>query len=224
MEFRQSIPALGSTAPDFTAMTTHGLLRLSDYKGRWLVFFSHPGDFTPICTTEFLNFTRNYDRFQALGCDLLGLSIDSNPSHIAWVMDILNFSGVLVPFPIVADRSGDVARLYGMLPGPQSYATVRMVFFIDPVQRVRAVLDYPYTNGRCAEEILRLLEAMQATDREAMYTPACWRPGEPMVVPPPENVEDAIKNQQCGEKCNCKTFYLCYDRPPGDRSGMNMSE
>lgn len=221
MEMRQCIPALGSMAPDFTAMTTHGPVRMSDYKGRWLVFFSHPGDFTPICTTEFLAFSRNYSRFQALNCDLLGLSIDSNPSHIAWILNIVDFSGITVPFPIVADRSGDVARLYGMLPSPQSYATVRMVFFIDPDQKIRAVLDYPYTNGRCIEEILRLLEAMQATDREELYTPACWQPGDPMIVPPPDNVDEALRRQQCGAACNCETFYLCYEQPDPNTTGRS---
>lgn len=150
---------------------------------------------------------------QIQNCELLGLSIDSNPSHIAWVLDIMRFSGVVVPFPIVADHSGEVARLYGMLPSPQAYSTVRMVYFIDPEQKVRAVLNYPYTNGRCVEEILRLLVAMQATDREKLFTPACWVPGEAMIMPPPEDAEEAMRRQQCGQACGCDTFYLCYKNP-----------
>lgn len=213
MDNRQCIPAIGSTAPAFSAITTRGPVSLSDYKGRWLIFFSHPGDFTPVCTTEFLSFARNYGAFQALGCELLGLSIDSNPSHIAWELDILRFSGVAVPFPIVADRSGDIARLYGMLPNAQSYATVRMVYFIDTDQTVRAVMNYPYTNGRCVTEIIRLLEALQATDREGLFTPACWQPGQAMIVPPPETMEEALKRQQCGQQCGCETFYLCMRQP-----------
>lgn len=218
MDMRQCIPALGSTAPDFTAMTTQGVVRLSDYKGRWLVFFSHSGDFTPVCTTEFIAFSQNFPRFQALNCGLLGLSIDSNPSHIAWILDIMRFSGVEVPFPVVADRSGAIARLYGMLPDPQNYATARMVFFIDPEQTVRAVLSYPHTNGRCIDEILRLLEAMQTTDREKLYTPACWFPGDRMIMPPPGSLQEAVRRQQCGAECNCEAFYLCYDRPAADTS------
>ena len=151
---------IGMKAPDFSAATTFGPIKLSDYQGKWVVLFSHPGDFTPVCTTEFLAFSKAQPQFEARGAQLLGLSIDSNPSHLAWVYAIYVATGVQVPFPIIADRTGEIARLYGMMaPDVSRQETVRNVFFIDPEQTIRAILVYPLTNGRSIPEILRLLSA-----------------------------------------------------------------
>lgn len=205
--------SLGQTAPDFTAMTTFGPVRMSDYKGNWLIFFSHPGDFTPVCTTEFLALTKNFSEFERLNCKLLGLSIDSNPSHLAWVNQIFLITGEQIPFPIVADRSGDVARMYGMIATDvSSTETVRNVFFIDPNQKIRAILIYPLTNGRCVKEILRLLEALQTTDKYGVVTPACWMPGDPVMVPPPKTYDELVQreNDPKAQNLECKDWFWCY--------------
>lgn len=201
------------TAPDFTAITTFGTMKMSDYKGRWVVLFSHPGDFTPVCTSEFLSFSQNAPAFEALNASLVGLSIDSNPAHLAWVNSIYLNTGVQVPFPVIADRSGDIARLYGMLaPEVSTTATVRNVFFIDPKQIIRAILIYPLTNGRCTAEILRLLQALQTTDEFNVSTPVCWQPGEPVMVPAPATYEQLVQreNNPTGSGLECKDWYWCY--------------
>lgn len=178
---------LDAEAPDFEARSTHGPVRLSDYRGRWLVFFSHPADFTPVCTTEFLAFARAADRFAALDCALLGLSVDSVYAHLAWISDIRARHGVEIGFPVVEDISMAVARAYGMLdPGAPGTATVRATVVIDPEGVVRASITYPMNVGRSVEEILRLVAALKTADAEGVVTPEGWRPGEPAVLPPPE--------------------------------------
>ena len=166
MEQVQNHLTIGMIAPDFIENSTFGPIKMSDYKGKWVIFFSHPGDFTPVCTTEFVAFTKAAPQFTALNAQLLGLSIDSNPSHLAWVNDIRLLTGLTIPFPVIADRSGRVASLYGMVaPDVSTQETVRNVFFIDPDQKIRAILVYPLTNGRNINEILRLLAALQTTDK-----------------------------------------------------------
>lgn len=203
-------PGLGDPAPEFTALTTQGVKSLSDYRGKWLIFFSHPGDFTPVCTTEFLAFTQRYQDFTDRNADLLGLSVDSNASHIAWVMNIYRNTGVEIPFPIVEDRDMAIAKIYGMIqPGVSSSATVRSVFFIDPNGIIRARMTYPLTNGRNIAEILRLLEALQTTDAQKVATPANWRPGYPTIQPAPTTVAGAMERLNSG--ANCMDWYLCYN-------------
>lgn len=203
---------IGMKAPDFTAITTFGNLRMSDYKGKWVVFFSHPGDFTPVCTTEFIAFSKAQPQFQAQDAQLLGLSIDSNPSHLAWVYAIYLTTGVEIPFPVVADRTGEIARLYGMIaPDASKQETVRNVFIIDPDQKIRAILVYPLTNGRNISEILRLLTALQTTDKYHVVTPANWQPGQPVLVPPPKTYKGLIsraENPQ-SESLTCQDWFLC---------------
>lgn len=209
--------SIGMTAPDFYAVTTMGPIKLSDYKGKWVVFFSHPGDFTPVCTTEFLAFANSNKEFENLNAKLLGLSIDSNPSHLAWINAIYQNTGVLVPFPIIADRTGEISRMYGMIaPDASNSETVRNVFIIDPEQKVRAILVYPLTNGRNIAEILRLLEALQTTDRDKVVTPANWVPGERALVPPPKTVEELMMRENESQKLNldCKDWWLCYKGLP----------
>lgn len=206
---------LGMTAPDFTANSTFGPLKLSDYKGKWLVFFSHPGDFTPVCSSEFVAFSQANDQFEQINTKLLGLSIDSNPSHLAWVNSIYEITGIEVPFPIVVDRIGDIARQYGMIsPDVSNTSTVRSVFIIDPDQKIRAILTYPITNGRNIPEILRLVTALQTTDAEKVLTPANWKPGNPVLVPPPNTYEQLTERKTNAEELGliCNDWYWCFKR------------
>ncbi len=206
-------PRLNEPAPDFEAPTTHGVRKLSDYKGRWLVLFSHPADFTPVCTTEFLGFSKHYDEFQAMNCDLLGLSIDSNYSHLAWVRNIKENFGIDVPFPIIADLSMNVASKYGMVqPGASDTAAVRAVFVIDDKGILRAMIYYPLTNGRAIPEVLRLVKALQTTDRYGVATPEGWHPGDKVIVPPPATAEDAEARMHEGYEC--VDWYFCKKELP----------
>lgn len=204
---------IGMKAPDFTAMTTFGPIKLSDYKGHWVILFSHPGDFTPVCTTEFIAFSEANDTFESLNTKLIGLSIDSNPSHLAWVNQIYLLTGIQIPFPIIADRMADVTHLYGMIaPEANNQETVRNVFFIDPNQVIRAILVYPLTNGRSIPEILRLLTALQTTDKCKVVTPANWQPDNPVMVPPPRTYDELSKraNEAQQMDLNCIDWFWCY--------------
>lgn len=187
-----SMPRINEPAPDFTAKTTHGPRSLSDYRGKWLVLFSHPADFTPVCTTEFMGFAQAADAFKALNCELIGLSIDSIHSHIAWTRTIREKFGVEIPFPIIEDLSMKVATAYGMIhPGASDTAAVRATFVIDPEGVIRAMVYYPMSNGRSIAEFVRLVKALQTSDRYKVATPEGWQPGEDVIVPPPATVEAA---------------------------------
>ena len=189
-----AMPQLNKPAPRFEANTTAGRRALEDYRGRWLVLFSHPADFTPVCTTEFIAFAKAHNKFQALNCDLLGLSIDSNFAHVAWVRNIEEKFGVKIPFPIIEDLSMKVAGAYGMIqPGASDTSAVRATFFIDPESSLRAMVYYPMSNGRSVDEFLRLLEALQTSDAHGVATPENWRRGEKVIVPPPQTAEEAEK-------------------------------
>lgn len=185
-------PQLNRPAPDFNALTTDGQKTLADYKGKWLVLFSHPADFTPVCTTEFIAFANKADEFRAKGAELLGLSIDSVHSHIAWMRNIKENFGVEITFPIIADLSMDVAKSYGMVqPGASDTSAVRATFIIDPEGILRAMVYYPMSNGRSVDEFLRLLDALQTSDANSCATPENWKVGEPVIVPPPKTSADA---------------------------------
>jgi len=172
------LPRLNEPAPPFEAVTTHGTLNLSDFEGRWLILFSHPADFTPVCTTEFLAFAEIFPDLQKRGTDLLGLSIDSVFSHIAWVRNIEEKTGVKIPFPVIADLNKEVASKYGMLmPGESKTETSRCVFFIDPKGILRAMIYYPLSLGRNMQEILRVIDALQTATANGVATPANWKPG-----------------------------------------------
>src|SRR5881392_1047689 len=165
----QSLPRLNEPAPDFKAISTQGEISLSQFKGKWVVLFSHPADFTPVCTTEFVEFARRYDEFERLNAQLIGLSIDSIYAHIAWIRNIEQNFGVQIKFPVVADLDTKVAQTFGMIhPGAASTATVRCVFLIDDKGIVRAMIYYPLTNGRNIDEILRLVTALQTTDKNSV--------------------------------------------------------
>jgi len=202
------IPRIGDMAPLFEAETTFGPLRLEDFRDSWLVFFSHPADFTPVCTTEFVAFAKCYNKFQEIGAELLGLSIDSIFSHIGWVRNIEDTFKLKIPFPIVADVDARVARLYGMImPGDSTTETSRCVFVIDPAGKIRATVYYPLTTGRNVDEILRLVTALQTADKHTVATPVNWRPGEPVIVPPPRTQEAA--DERIREGYTCRDWYFC---------------
>ena len=202
------LPRLGEKAPDFEAVTTQGTLRLSDFKGGWLVLFSHPADFTPVCTTEFIAFSEIFDELKKRSTQLLGLSVDSASSHIAWIRNIEEKMGVKIPFPIIADLDKKVGTLYGMIhPGQSKTEAVRCVFVIDPDGIVRAMIYYPLSTGRNMSEILRLLDALQTVDKYKVATPANWKPGEPVIVPPPKTQEEAEERLKQGY--DCKDWYFC---------------
>ncbi len=203
-----TFPQLNKPAPDFETKTTHGIKKLSDYKGRWLVLFSHPADFTPVCTTEFMAFAKHHEDFLALDTDLLGLSIDSYYSHIAWMRNIKDNFGVEIKFPIIEDLSMQVAKAYGMIhPGAADTSAVRATFIIDPEGILRAMVYYPMTNGRSIPEFLRLVKALQTSDAHKIATPEGWQPGDKVIVPPPQDAEAAEARQN--EGYDCTDWYFC---------------
>ena len=206
---------IGMKAPEFEAETTMGKISLSDYKGKWLVFFSHPGDFTPICTTEIIAFSKANTYFEKINISLLGLSLDSNPSHLAWIYEIYKMTGIVVPFPIIADRNGIVARKYGMISNDVSTSeTVRNVFIIDDKGIVRLILVYPLNVGRCIPEILRAVEALQTVDESEGATPANWMPCEKIIKPIPKTFKELMeRNEELQKNKDGMSWYLTYKTP-----------
>ena len=185
-------PRLNEPAPAFNAMTTDGRKTLDDYKGKWLILFSHPADFTPVCTTEFMAFAKKQPEFDAMNTALLGLSIDSHHSHIAWMLNIKEKFGVEIGFPIIADLDMKVAQSYGMIqPGASDTAAVRATFVIDPEGVLRAMVYYPMNAGRSVAEIHRLLVALQTADENSCAMPEGWVPGQEVIVPSPSTPEGA---------------------------------
>ncbi|MBC6491937.1 peroxiredoxin [Flavihumibacter stibioxidans] len=185
------MPRIGDKAPEFEAVTTTGKLKFSDYnKGSWVILFSHPADFTPVCTTELSAFAQDKEFFAAKNTKLIGLSIDSIHSHIAWVNAVQEKTGILFEFPIIADIDMKVAKLYGMLqPGESETAAVRAVFIIDPEGSVRLIMYYPLNIGRNMEEIKRALVALQTASENSVACPVNWKPGDKVIVPAPKTVE-----------------------------------
>ena len=179
-------------APEFTARSTRGLVKLSDYRGRWLLLFSHPADFTSVCTSEFIAFAKAAPEFERLKCALLGLSVDSLYAHLAWLQDIETRFGVRVDFPLIEDSGMAIARAYGMLDRHSSgSATVRATYVIDASGIIRAIVWYPMTVGRSVAELLRLIEALQTSDREQALTPEGWKVGDKLMEPAAASLDDA---------------------------------
>ena len=203
------IPRIGDPAPDFKAMTTQGEIQFSDWqKGSWVVLFSHPADFTPVCSTELVEFARRHDDFAKRNTKLIGLSIDSIHSHLAWRENLRQIMDTEIPYPLIADLSTDVAQKYGMIhPGAAATATVRAVFVIDPKRIVRALVYYPMNVGRNVDEIARLVEALQTADTNACATPVNWKPGEKVIVPPPKTVAE-VKERDSHKDYERYDFYL----------------
>ncbi len=200
---------LNGPAPDFEANSTQGTIKLSEYgKGKWILLFSHPADFTPVCTTEFVEFAKLAPEFDRRGVKLLGNSVDSVYSHIAWIRNIEEKFGVKIAFPVIADLDQKVSRLYGMLHTPSSVtATVRCVYFIDPKLTVRAMIYYPLNVGRSFDEILRVCDALQTVDRELVACPANWRPGQDVIVPAPVTY-DAAEERARTKNLEVKDWYF----------------
>lgn len=201
---------LGDKAPNFEAITTRGKIEFSEFnKGSWVVLFSHPADFTPVCTTEFSAFAMKQDEFAKRNVKLLGLSIDSVYSHIAWVKDIENTFEVKINFPVIADLSAEVASLYNMIHPPVSDVhAIRCVYIIDPKGVIRFVVNYPLGVGRNIGEIIRTIDAIQLVDKEGIATPANWDIGEEVIIPPPLTMQESEQREH--EKHDtCHNWYLC---------------
>lgn len=214
-----SMPLIGDDAPKFKARTTQGEINFpDDYKGKWVILFSHPADFTPVCTTEFMTFASMQKEFQDLNCELIGLSIDSIYAHIAWLRTIkekIEYKGmknVEVMFPVIEDLRMDVAKKFGMVqPNASTTQAVRAVFLIDPKAKIRAILYYPLSNGRNMDEIKRLLIAMQKSDSEQVATPANWMPGEDVIIPPPGSCGIAKERMEKKEEGKyCLDWFMCF--------------
>lgn len=201
---------IGQKAPEFNAITTCGEVCLNDYKGKWLVLFSHPGDFTPVCTTEMIAFTRAHTYFKELNTELLGLSIDSNASHLAWIYDIYCKTGIQISFPIIADRNGEIARKYGMISNDISNTeTVRNVYIIDDKGIIRAIFIYPMNIGRFIPEIIRTIQALQVSECSKGMTAANWIPNQPIIMPIPKTYcELQERTNQIREDRNGISWYL----------------
>jgi len=205
----KSLPRIGSKAPDFEVETTHGTIRLSDYKGSWVILFSHPADFTPVCTTEFIGFQKIYPQLRELNTELLGLSIDSVSSHISWVRNIKENFDVEIEFPVIADLNKEVAEKYGMImPEDSSTETSRAVFVIDDKQIVRAIIYYPLSTGRNMDEMVRVVTALQTSDEHSVATPADWKKGDKVLIPPASTTELAEERVK-DDSMECVDWYFC---------------
>ncbi len=213
-----SMPRIGDVAPSFKAVTTQGEINFpKDYEGKWIILFSHPADFTPVCTSEFMTFAKRAPEFSALNCQLVGLSIDGLYSHIAWlrtIKDKIEFKGMKnmeVTFPLIEDITMEVAKKYGMIqPGESSTKAVRAVFFIDPKGIVRALIYYPLSMGRNFDELKRALIAMQTADAYNIATPADWQPGDDVIVPPAGSCGVAKERMETNEEgLTCSDWFFC---------------
>ncbi len=205
------MPLIGEKAPSFKAKTTHGTISFpEDYKGKWVVLFSHPADFTPVCTTEFYAFQRRYDEFKKLNVELIGLSIDQVFSHIKWVEWIKEKLGVEIKFPIIADDLGNIAKLYGMIHPGKGTNTVRAVFIIDPNGIIRAILYYPQEVGRNIDEILRVVKALQVSDKNGVALPANWPNneliGSKVIIPPATSEKEAKERLEKAKKKEIEAY------------------
>lgn len=217
------LPLIGDKVPAFRAETTQGEINFpEDFKGHWVVFFSHPADFTPVCTTEFMTFATMEPEFEKLNCKLLGLSIDSTHSHIAWLRTIqekIEYNGmqnVEINFPVISDLTMEISKAFGMLqPSASNTQAVRAVFIIDPESTVRAILYYPQSNGRNMREVKRLVEAMQLSDNHQIATPANWEPGDDVIVPPPGSCGMAKERMQTKDPdVKCLDWFMCLKKCP----------
>lgn len=208
-----ALPRLNAPAPPFTAKSTKGDISLEQFKGQWVVLFSHPADFTPVCTTEFVELAKLQEEFKKRGVQLIGVSVDSIYSHLAWIRNIEQHFGVKIDFPVIADLDMKVAQAYGMIhPGASDTSTVRCVFVIDPDQNIRAMIYYPLTTGRNIDEIVRLVDALQLNTRAKVSTPANWRPGDKVIIPAPVTQEDADKRAAAGFEYT--DWYFCKAEQP----------
>lgn len=224
-EENYKMPLIGDKAPSFTAETTQGKISFpEDFKGKWVILFSHPADFTPVCTTEFMTFASMDEEFKKLNCQLIGLSIDSTHSHIAWLRTIkekIEFNGmkdVEVNFPVISDLSMEVAKAFGMLhPNVSTTSAVRAVFIIDPKGVVRTILYYPASTGRNMQEIKRILIALQMAEKHGIATPANWKPGDDVIIPAPGSCGSAKERVASnGKGVKVLDWFLTFKECPKD--------
>lgn len=219
-ELQNRMPLIGDEAPAFIATTTQGVINFpADYKGKWVILFSHPADFTPVCTTEFMTFASMLEEFKALNTELVGLSVDSLYAHIAWLRKIQelewkNFKHVNVTFPLIEDIKMDVAKKYGMIqPNASGTQAVRAVFVIDPKGKIRTILYYPLSTGRNFDEIKRIILALQKADKDGVATPADWRPGDDTIVPTAGSCGTAKERMESrDENTYCLDWFLCFKK------------
>ena len=219
---KNKLPLIGDRAPSFNARSTQGWINFPlAYRGSWVIFFSHPADFTPVCTTEFMTFESMQEEFEKLNTILLSLSVDSVKSHLAWIKDIkekIDYNGMSdidINFPVIDDIEGKVAKKYGMIqPNADDTKAVRAVFIIDPESIIRAILYYPQTTGRNIDEIKRLLVALQTSDRFKVATPANWEAGSEVIIPAPANKQEAIERLENMDNINCYDWFLCFKDLP----------
>jgi len=209
----ETMPLIGDYAPEFRAYTTQGAIHFPyDFKGRWIVFFSHPGDFTPVCTSEFIAFERAREEFEALNAALVGLSADNVNSHNKWIEAIEEkcLCETKIGFPLIDDEKLEISKLYGMIhPQADNTKTVRAVFIIDPKGIIRAILYYPMTCGRYIPEIIRLLTALQVCDGFDVATPANWQAGDDVIIPVDQKAYELSKEKQDEQGIHCHDWYLC---------------
>ena len=214
------MPLIGDPAPSFKAVTTQGEINFpEDYAGKWVVLFSHPADFTPVCTTEFMTFASMTDQFKALNTELIGLSVDSLYAHIAWLRKIqeLEWNGkknIEVTFPLIEDIRMEVANKFGMIqPNQSNTQAVRAVFIIDPEAKIRTILYYPLTTGRNFDEIVRIIQALQKADKDSVATPADWRPGDDVIVPTAGSCGTAKERMESqDENQYCLDWFMCFKK------------
>ncbi len=209
-EAQNVMPRIGDQAPNFTAVTTKGKIEFNNFaKDKWIVLFSHPADFTPVCTTEMSGFALRKNEFTALNTELMGLSIDSVHAHLGWVNNVRKNTGVYFDFPIIADIDMKVSKLYGMLqPNESETAAVRAVFFIDPSKKIRLIMYYPLNVGRNMDEILRALHALQVSDKFKVAMPLDWKDGDKVIIPPPKTLAE-MEDRLNDDSCERTDFYLC---------------
>ena len=203
------MPRIGDIAPDFQAVTTHGEIQFSEWQGdQWVLMFSHPADFTPVCSTELTEFARRSDEFKTRNTKLIGISIDSIHSHLAWTQNLKKILDVKIDFPLIADLTASVANQYGMIhPGENETVTVRCLFAIDPRRVIRSIIYYPLNVGRNVDEVVRMLDALQTADQNGVACPVNWKPGDDVIVPPPKTENEVQARLDSNyEKLD---FYLC---------------
>ena len=212
-ERRGECITIGRLAPDFIALSTQGYIRLSDYKGKWVILFSQPMAFYPVSTTEIIETSRNYSEFQKRNVQFISLTTDNIFSNLNWIYDIYLKTGIHVPYPIISDNNKEIVHLYGMMNVDRTYEeSVRDAFIISPEGRIRSIITLPITCGRSGNELLRILDSLQLTENQNLFTPANWNQGEPVIVPPPTTYNEIINrvNTMDEHDLQCLFWYLCY--------------
>lgn len=213
---------IGRLAPDFIALSTQGYIRLSDYRGKWVVLTSHPSAFGAVSTTEIISVAQDYPRLSEQNIEIIGLTTDNIYSILAWVNDIYQNTGISIPFPIISDTDLSLSELYGMISADRTFgATVRSNFIIDPSGKIKAIITLPVSTGANGEEILRILKSILINENYNLHTPANWKPGDPVVVPNPVSYEEMVSRAENSENLGyyCPLWYLCYTNLDMENAG-----